>query len=228
MSEIASRLFTQSFIQTQIKENIKAPRHWPLCGEFTGDRWIPRTNGQLCGKCFHLMTSSWSLWLVRLLGVIILPAIIWRNDNAIIRSNDKSINTRCVRKNAWSALHNQSLLRHSNHCSQRDSFTVTLYSHDDRRLASRKGCAHGAKEFGIPMGLFSSQFLGIHMDPNVWLGRHTPSRFWRKNPSLCPHPTHTPNKGPAVPSEKKPVVITTNHISPQCLHITLDALFLYS
>ena len=98
MSEIASRLFTQSFIQTQIKENIKAPRHWPLCGEFTGHRWIPRTNGQLCGKCFHLMTSSWSLWLVRLLGVIILPAIIWRNDNAIIRSNDNSINTRCVRK----------------------------------------------------------------------------------------------------------------------------------
>ena len=24
----------------QIKENIKALRHWPLCGEFTGDRWI--------------------------------------------------------------------------------------------------------------------------------------------------------------------------------------------
>ena len=38
---------------------IKAPCHWPLCGEFTGDRWIPRTNGQLRGKCFHLMTSSW-------------------------------------------------------------------------------------------------------------------------------------------------------------------------
>ena len=27
-------------------------------GEFTRDRWIPRTKGQLCGKCFHLMTSS--------------------------------------------------------------------------------------------------------------------------------------------------------------------------
>ena len=26
--------------------------------EFTGDRWIPHTNGQLRGKCFHLMTSS--------------------------------------------------------------------------------------------------------------------------------------------------------------------------
>ena len=42
----ASRLFTQPFIQAQIKENIKAPRHWPLRGEITGDRWIPRTKGQ--------------------------------------------------------------------------------------------------------------------------------------------------------------------------------------
>ena len=25
------------------------------------DRWIPRTKGQLRGKCFHLMTSSWLL-----------------------------------------------------------------------------------------------------------------------------------------------------------------------
>ena len=42
----ASLLFTQPFIQAEIKENIKAPRHWPLCREFTGDRWIPRTMGQ--------------------------------------------------------------------------------------------------------------------------------------------------------------------------------------
>ena len=30
------------------QRNIKAPRLWPLCGEFT--------KGQLRGKCFHLMT----------------------------------------------------------------------------------------------------------------------------------------------------------------------------
>ena len=42
----APRLFNQLFTQAQIKENIKAPRHWPLCGEFTGDRWIPCTKGQ--------------------------------------------------------------------------------------------------------------------------------------------------------------------------------------
>ena len=33
----ASRLFTQSLIQTPIKENINAPHHWHLRGEFTGD-----------------------------------------------------------------------------------------------------------------------------------------------------------------------------------------------
>ena len=27
------------------QKNIKAPRHWPLCLEFIGDRWIPHTNG---------------------------------------------------------------------------------------------------------------------------------------------------------------------------------------
>ena len=39
----ASRLFTQPFIRVQIKENIKAPRHWPLCGEFTGPHKWPVT-----------------------------------------------------------------------------------------------------------------------------------------------------------------------------------------
>ena len=42
----ASQLFTEAFIRVQIKENIKALRHWPLLGKFTGDRWIPRTKGQ--------------------------------------------------------------------------------------------------------------------------------------------------------------------------------------
>ena len=42
----ASELFTQPSIQAQIKENIKASRHWPLCVEFTGDRWIPRSKDQ--------------------------------------------------------------------------------------------------------------------------------------------------------------------------------------
>ena len=56
----ASALFAQLLVQAQIKENIKASRYWPLCGEFTGDRCIPHTKGQWRGKCFVSMTSSWS------------------------------------------------------------------------------------------------------------------------------------------------------------------------
>ena len=40
--------------KAQIKENIKASRHWPLWREFTGDRWILRTQGH------HDFTSVWS------------------------------------------------------------------------------------------------------------------------------------------------------------------------
>ena len=42
------------------------PRCWSLCGEFTGERWIPRTKGQYRGKCYHafddvIMETSYSL-----------------------------------------------------------------------------------------------------------------------------------------------------------------------
>ena len=41
-SQITSLTVVYSpFIQTQIKENIKAPRHWHLCGEFTGTGEFP-------------------------------------------------------------------------------------------------------------------------------------------------------------------------------------------
>ena len=41
-SQITSlKMFIQLFIQAQIKENIKAQRHWPLWGEFTGDWEFP-------------------------------------------------------------------------------------------------------------------------------------------------------------------------------------------
>ena len=48
---IASQITSLAIVYPSVysgadQSNIKAPRHWPLCGEFTGDRWIPRTNGQ--------------------------------------------------------------------------------------------------------------------------------------------------------------------------------------
>ena len=40
-------MFVQPFVQAQIKENIKAPRHWPLWWESTGDK------GPVTGKMFQ-------------------------------------------------------------------------------------------------------------------------------------------------------------------------------
>ena len=63
------------------KKTSNAPRHWPLCGESTGDRWIPLTKGQQSGKSFHLMTSTfWCLY--------ILVALIWYQLESCLTVND--------------------------------------------------------------------------------------------------------------------------------------------
>ena len=51
ISVMASQITGVSIVGSTVcsgedKENIKAPRHWPLRGESTGDRWIPLTKGQ--------------------------------------------------------------------------------------------------------------------------------------------------------------------------------------
>ena len=40
------------------------------------DRWIPRTKGQLRGKCFHLMTSSWDMLVLQ--GYLLLVLLVLR------------------------------------------------------------------------------------------------------------------------------------------------------
>ena len=49
----------------RISRKHQSSASWPLCEELTGDRWIPSTNGQERGKCFHWMTSSWNDWCVQ-------------------------------------------------------------------------------------------------------------------------------------------------------------------
>ena len=63
MSTMASQLTTTKIFRSIVysganQRNIKAPRHWPLWGELTCDRWIPQRKGQQRGTCFHLLTSS--------------------------------------------------------------------------------------------------------------------------------------------------------------------------
>ena len=44
----------QPFVKVQIKENVKAPRHWPLWEESTGDRWIPLTQRASYAEIFSI------------------------------------------------------------------------------------------------------------------------------------------------------------------------------
>ena len=61
-----SRLFTQSCIQAQIKENTKAPRHWPLCGEFTGTGEFPaqRASNAENGSIWWRHHESWQICVI--------------------------------------------------------------------------------------------------------------------------------------------------------------------
>ena len=63
MGAIASKLTSLTIVYSTVYSGANQRQHQSsasiaLCGEFTVDRWIPRTNGQLRRKCFHLMTSS--------------------------------------------------------------------------------------------------------------------------------------------------------------------------
>ena len=51
MGKMASQITSVTIVYSTVYSgadqiNIKTTRHWPLWGESTGDRWIPRTKGQ--------------------------------------------------------------------------------------------------------------------------------------------------------------------------------------
>ena len=59
------------------------------------DRWIPRTKGQLRGKCLHLMTSSWFTWEYHLTSAHIRHPAIPAEAN-IIKGNAQHDDRNCT------------------------------------------------------------------------------------------------------------------------------------
>ena len=53
VSQITSLTIVCSIVHsgTDLRKH-QSSRHWPLCGEFTGNRWIPCTNGQYAENVF--------------------------------------------------------------------------------------------------------------------------------------------------------------------------------
>ena len=65
MTTIASQITSLTVVYSTVYSDADQRKHHssaPLAFVWGihRDRWIPRTKGQLRGKCFHLMTSSWS------------------------------------------------------------------------------------------------------------------------------------------------------------------------
>ena len=64
MTTIASQITSLAFVYSTVYSDADQRKHQSSASlafvwGIPRDRWIPRTKGQLRGKCFHLMTSSW-------------------------------------------------------------------------------------------------------------------------------------------------------------------------
>ena len=63
MGAMASKITSLTMVYSTVYSGADQRKHQSSASlafvrEFTGDRWIPRSNGQWRGKCFHVMTSS--------------------------------------------------------------------------------------------------------------------------------------------------------------------------
>ena len=86
----ASRVFTQSFIQAQIKENIKAPRHWPLCWESPGTGEFPAqiaSNAEMFPFDDFIMISASAPQVLLLTKLIIQNYVTCGQNSAYISKN---------------------------------------------------------------------------------------------------------------------------------------------
>ena len=64
MTTIASQITSLAFVYSTVYSDADQRKHQSSASlafvwGIHRDLWIPRTKGQLRGKCFHLMTSSW-------------------------------------------------------------------------------------------------------------------------------------------------------------------------
>ena len=64
MTTMASQITSLTIVYSAVYSDSDQRKHQSSASlafvwGFHRDRWIPRTKGQLRGKCFHLMTSSW-------------------------------------------------------------------------------------------------------------------------------------------------------------------------
>ena len=86
-------LYTQPFVQAQIKENNKAPRHWPLCrnspvtGEFPAQKASSAENAYIWWRhheVVDLLTSMGKLMTVTINERCVISSTHWGRDKTAV------------------------------------------------------------------------------------------------------------------------------------------------
>ena len=70
MTTMASQITSLTVVYSTVysdadQRKLQSPSSLAFVWGIHRDRWFPRTKGQLRGKCFHLMTSSWTPYVER-------------------------------------------------------------------------------------------------------------------------------------------------------------------
>ena len=95
MGAIASQITSLAIVYSAVYSDADQRKHegsasLAIVWGIHRDRWIPRTKGQLRGKCFHLMTSSWEFgrsptrWYLCYLCFRFLVAMVTKENGPLV------------------------------------------------------------------------------------------------------------------------------------------------
>ena len=159
LGTMASQITSLTIVYSTVYSDADQRKHqssasMAIVQEFTGYRWIP-TNGQLRGKCFHLMTSSW-VWPFSLLIEMQLHS---------------------DRKNSWRWRHKErnGVLNHR--CLD------CLFNRMFKRISKKPSTPHvaGFCEGNPPMtGGFPSQGVSDAENVSIWWRHHANAQCRRR------------------------------------------------
>ena len=112
MGAIASQFTSLTIVSSIVYSDADQRKHQSSASlafvrEFTEDWWFPCTNGQLRGKCFHLMTSSCVVAASALCHVVKSMQLIWRSDSLEFHLWVHGLQIHCGIKHRDSSLSNE-------------------------------------------------------------------------------------------------------------------------